>query len=87
MCALPREVGVGMLEGFAGYDMERAFRDAGVPIRSLNGDLWPTDVQSNRTLAPDFEAVVLPGCGHFPMLEQPEEFNRRLVEIVRKLAG
>ena len=30
----------------------------------------------------DFDAVVLPHTGHFPMLECPDEFNRRLTAFV-----
>jgi pimeloyl-ACP methyl ester carboxylesterase len=36
----------------------------------------------HAVLIGDFDAVVLPHTGHFPMLECPEEFNRRLGEIV-----
>lgn len=31
---------------------------------------------------PDATLVVLPDCGHVPMLEAPEELNRRLVEFL-----
>jgi pimeloyl-ACP methyl ester carboxylesterase len=82
MCATSPEVVVGMMEGFAGYDMAAAFRGAGVPIRAINGDLWPTRTDLNRTVTPDFDAVVMTGAGHYPMLERPDEFNRHLVEIV-----
>lgn len=85
MWAMPPEVAVGMMEGFAGYDLATAFRGAGVPIRAINGDLWPTDIERNRTVTPDFDAVIMAGCGHYPMLERPAEFNRLLVEIVRQL--
>jgi pimeloyl-ACP methyl ester carboxylesterase len=30
----------------------------------------------------DFDAVVLPHTGHFPMLERPDEFNRKLAETL-----
>ena len=86
MLGMPPEVVAGMMEGFAGYEMAPAFRNAGVPIRAINGDLWPTSVERNRTLVPDFDAVVLVGAGHYPMLERPDEFNRVLVEMVERLA-
>jgi pimeloyl-ACP methyl ester carboxylesterase len=85
MRAMSPEVVVDIMEGFAGYDLAAAFRAAGVPIRAINGDLWPTDVARNRTLAADFDAVVMKGCGHYPMLERPDEFNRLLDETVRGL--
>lgn len=83
MCAAPPAVAVAMMEGFGGYDMARAFRNAGVPIRAINGDLWPTRTDVNRTVTPDFDAVIMKGAGHYPMLERPAEFNRLLVEFVQ----
>jgi pimeloyl-ACP methyl ester carboxylesterase len=87
----PQEVAVGMMAGFGGYDLAAAFRAARVPIRAINGDLWPTDVATNRTVVADFDAVIMKGAGHYPMLERPEEFDRLLVGVVaeleRKAAG
>jgi pimeloyl-ACP methyl ester carboxylesterase len=34
---------------------------------------------------PDFDATIMKGCGHYPMLERPAEFNRLLEETVRAL--
>jgi pimeloyl-ACP methyl ester carboxylesterase len=80
------EVVARIMEGFAGYDLAAAFRRAGVPIRAINGDLYPTSVESNRAVVPDFDAVIMPGAGHYPMLERPDEFNRLLVATVDSLA-
>ena len=85
MCAVPPDVVVPMLEGFAGYDLAAAFRKAGVPIRAINGDLWPTQTDRNRSVVADFDAVVIPHAGHYPMLEQPEVFNRLLERLVEEL--
>ena len=85
MRATAPEVAVGMMEGFGGYDLAAAFRGAGVPIRAINGDLWPTDVAGNRAVTPDFDAVIMKGAGHYPMLERPEEFNRLLAGVVAEL--
>lgn len=85
MCTVPPDVVVPMLEGFAGYDLAAAFRRAGVPIRAINGDLWPTLTDRNRTVVADFDAVVIPHAGHYPMLEQPEVFNRLLERMVEEL--
>lgn len=86
MLEMPPEIVAEMMEGFGGYDLGAAFKRAGVPIRAINGDLWPTQVDANRDLAPDFDAVIMPGAGHYPMLERPEEFNHLLVEVVHSLA-
>ena len=85
MCATPQDVAAGMMEGMADYDVAAGVRNAGVPIRAINGDLWPVNVAGNRKIAPDFDVVVMKGAGHYPMLERPEEFDRHLVEMVGKL--
>ena len=85
MCAMPPEVVVGLMEGLAGYDLAGASRGAGVPVRAINGDLWPTNIERNRTVTKDFDAVVMSGAGHYPMLERPAEFNRLLAVIVKDL--
>jgi pimeloyl-ACP methyl ester carboxylesterase len=83
MLALVRDVG--------SLDLKALFRSAGVPIRCINSAPRPpvgtkTEVDKNRRYA-DFDAVVLNGVGHFPMLERPEPFNARLRETLRALAG
>jgi sigma-B regulation protein RsbQ len=64
MCAMPPAVVADMMDRFSGYDLAAAVRAAGVPIRAINGDLWPTDIERTRSLAPDFNAVILKGAGH-----------------------
>jgi pimeloyl-ACP methyl ester carboxylesterase len=87
MFAMDREVVGRIMEGLAGYDLGEAFKRAGAPIRAINGDLWPTDVEANRKLTPDFDAVIMKGAGHYPMLERPDEFDRILTDVVNGLAG
>jgi pimeloyl-ACP methyl ester carboxylesterase len=85
MCKVPSRVVGPMLRAFAGYNLAAAMRAAGVPIRAINGDLWPTIVDVNRTVVPDFEAIIMPRTGHYPMLERPETFNSTLEELVGQL--
>lgn len=85
MCAMDPEIVARIMEGLAGYDSATAFRAARVPIRAINGDLWPTHAHLNRTVTPDFQAVIMTGAGHYPMLERPAEFNDLLLEIVAGL--
>jgi pimeloyl-ACP methyl ester carboxylesterase len=82
MSATPRDVVIRMMEGLNSYDFEQSAKSAGVPIRAINGDLWPTNIEANRAIVPDFDAVIMPSAGHYPMLESPGEFNRLLVETV-----
>jgi pimeloyl-ACP methyl ester carboxylesterase len=55
------------------------------PIRCLNSDKWPTNVEGNRRYTERFDAVIIPGVGHFPMLEVSATFDRLLEEAVRDL--
>jgi pimeloyl-ACP methyl ester carboxylesterase len=81
----PRETALGMFASFGGYDLEASVRQLSVPIRCINGDLYATDIEGNRAIYADFDAVVLPHTGHYPMLECPEEFNRQLERVLSAL--
>lgn len=78
MCDASPEVAGAVYEELAGYDMAAAVAAVQVPIRGINGDLYPVNREANRAVAPGFDAVVMEGVGHFPMLERPEAFNRHL---------
>ena len=86
LCDGPPEIAIALLRGFGAYDMAGAMSRAGVPVRVVNADMMPTNLEGNRTLA-DFSAKIMTGVGHFPMLERPEEFNRLLRETLAELPG
>jgi len=69
----------------AGYDGGAATRRLTAPLRAINGDLYPTDVEANRKVKADFDAVIMTHMGHYPMLERPDEFNRRVAETIARL--
>lgn len=62
-----------------------ALREVIVPIRSINGDMNPTNLEVNRKYAPQFDVVIMKGGGHSPMLEQPARFNELLADFIRSL--
>lgn len=74
-----------LFQSLAGYDQAASARKLAAPLRAINGDLYPTDVEAVRGIKPDFEAVVMQHMGHYPMLERPDEFNRHVEELVRAL--
>ncbi|MFZ2052577.1 MAG: alpha/beta hydrolase [Candidatus Aminicenantales bacterium] len=86
MAHTPPEAAYAMFMSMAGYDVAASTSKLSVPLRAINGDLYPTDVPGVRRIKADFEVVVLPHIGHYPMLECPEEFNRRLAEVVAGLS-
>ena len=79
------EAAYATLLSLAGYDTGPPARRLSVPIRTINGDLFPTDVEAVRRVKADFDAIILPHMGHYPMLERPEEFNRHLASIITEL--
>jgi pimeloyl-ACP methyl ester carboxylesterase len=87
--ALPT-VGIGAVEGhFNWYNSESAdaLRALRAPIRLINSDMSPTNVDAGREYASSFNVVLMSGVGHFVMMEDPETFNRLLGEIVEEFAG
>lgn len=82
----PKESAIAMLRSAMQYDPVPALREIKAPIRAINGDLFPTNVEGNRKHAPQFEAVIMKGTGHYPMLEDPPRFNELLVGVLRDLS-
>ena len=78
----PPEAAYGMFLGMAGYLPSDAAGRLRVPLRAINGDLYPTDLEAVRKIKSDFEVVVMKHMGHYPMLERPEEFNTHLERVV-----
>lgn len=85
MQATPPDVAHVMLLSLTGYDLAATARKLTVPLRAINGDLFPTDVDGARKIAPDFDVVVMNHTGHYPMLERPDEFNRHVADVVQEL--
>ncbi len=84
MCGGPGDIGTALLRDYVAFDLASSMQSAGVPVRCVNADLWPTNTAANRKYA-DFGVVILPGVGHFLMQEAPDELNAALIEIVTAL--
>jgi pimeloyl-ACP methyl ester carboxylesterase len=86
MSRMPLETVCAMFRSFGGYDTGAPARKLSVPVKCINGDRFPTDLPEIRKTLANFDAVLLPHTGHFPMLECPLEFNRRLSEVLHGLS-
>jgi pimeloyl-ACP methyl ester carboxylesterase len=84
--ARPPELALDILESIFKYDPIPALKEVKVPIRAINADRNPTLLEVNRKYAPQFDAVIIKGSGHYPMLEQPERFNELLAEIIKQVS-
>jgi len=87
MAAAPPEVAIGALRTALTYDPRPSLQTLRVPIRALTSEKFPLKLEVNRRYAPQFESVIVPGTGHFPMLERPQEFNRLLGEAIARIAA
>ena len=61
----------------------RVAEELKLPVVALNPDNEPTDTASMKKYGVD--VVIMPGVGHFLMMEDPMQFNRLLKTIVQKL--
>lgn len=82
--ARPPEIAIPILEAIFKYRPAPALREVKVPIRAINADMTPTNLDVNRKYAPQFDAVIIKGSGHYPMLEDPGRFNELLADFIRK---
>lgn len=71
----------------AGYEPAAAARRLTVPLRAINGDLYPTDVAGVGKIKAGFDVIVMKHMGHYPMLERPEEFNAHVATVVAALSS
>jgi pimeloyl-ACP methyl ester carboxylesterase len=86
MAHTPPEAAWAMFRSLAGYRPDEAVRRLTVPLRAINGDLYPTDVAGVRAIKPDFAVQILHHTGHYPMLERPSTFDRAVADVVQELS-
>jgi pimeloyl-ACP methyl ester carboxylesterase len=82
----PPEIAISALRNNWNYKAGPAFDAVKVPIVAVNGDRFPTNFDANRRHAPQFDALIMKGVGHYPMLEDPARFGTLLDEALQKVA-
>ncbi len=82
MASSPPEVGIGAMKNMLRYDPAPAVGAIKVPIRGINADKWPTNVEGNKKLAASYDVKFMPGRGHFVQIEDPATFNGLLEETI-----
>jgi pimeloyl-ACP methyl ester carboxylesterase len=85
------KVALALTRDLFGLDTRKLLQEAKVPVRCVNSAggfklFTPTAVETNQKYA-DFGAVTIDGVGHYPMLERPDEFNRKLWDVLAELAS
>lgn len=87
MAECPPEVGIGAMKSNLAYDPAPALAQLAIPIRNVNSDKWPTNVEGNKKLVKDYDAVIMPGYGHFLHREAPAAFNPVLDRVISEIAA
>jgi sigma-B regulation protein RsbQ len=82
---------VALMRDLFGLDTRKLLKEAKAPVRCVNSAggfklFTPTAVETNKKYA-DFGAVAIDGVGHYPMLERPDEFNRKLRDVLVEFAA
>lgn len=85
MSAAPSDVALDALRSAITYDRKVtvALDAIKLPVIAINPDSPATDTVSLKKYG--IKTIIMPGVGHFPMLEKPEEFNRLLFKAIEEL--
>ncbi|HKB01700.1 MAG TPA: alpha/beta hydrolase [Gemmataceae bacterium] len=85
------KMAMGLMRDLSGLDTKTLLKEARVPVRCINSAggfqfFTPTDIEVNKKYA-DYNAVTIADVGHYPMLEKPTEFNRKLRDVLKEFAA
>jgi len=75
MSSAPTNVAISAFGNYFKWDDVAMLTEVRIPIRSVNCDLWPTNVEGNSNVAESFRIEIMPGVGHFLHMEDPDTFN------------
>ena len=81
------EMAVGALEAAWTYDARAGLREIKAPITAINAEKFPTNLAGNRRYAPQFDAAIMKGVGHYLMLEDPARFTELLLGVVNDMSA
>ena len=79
------EIGIASLERCYHYrsnDLIPALQEVRVPVRCINSDIIPTNIEAARRYAFSFDAIIMDGVGHEMQTSHPERFNQLLESLL-----
>ncbi|PYQ42958.1 MAG: hypothetical protein DMF77_11370 [Acidobacteria bacterium] len=85
--SFPPEISVPVLEQSWRHDPRPLLRQIHVPIVAVNADRFPTRLDHARQYAPQYDALIVKGVGHYLMREDPAAFNAQLARAVARVTG
>lgn len=74
-----------LLQSYITGYMAESFQNITVPVISVNGDLWPINVEANKKHIADYDTIVVKNADHFLMLNKTKEFNSALNLAIDKI--
>ncbi len=89
--AQDQKMAMGLMRDMLPLDTATLFKEAKVPVRCINSAggyeyFRPTDAEINKKYA-DFKVVTIEEVGHYPMLEKPAEFNKKMAEVLKEFGN
>ena len=81
------EMALAALEAAWTYDARAGLREIKAPITAINAEKFPTNLEGNRRYAPQFDAAIMKGVGHYLMLEDPARFTEFLLGVVNDMTA
>ncbi|MFA7419199.1 MAG: alpha/beta hydrolase [Melioribacteraceae bacterium] len=85
MSKLPSDIGMDIFRNIYQYNSIAAVAELQPRIISINGQKFKVKEAENMKILPSFTSKLIPGTGHFPMIEKPKEFNEKLEEAIKEL--
>jgi len=87
MSSAPEGIAVPALEATwdHGPSVPGILAELRLPVVTINAASPPTDTSSMRRNG--VEVLLMPGAGHFPMLERPREFNLCLSQAIQRISS
>lgn len=79
------QLAVAIIEPLYRMDLRETARRVTVPVRAINADFSPTNLDANRRYFRDYASETVARSGHYPMLERPEAFNAALDRALAQL--
>ncbi|MCJ7933357.1 MAG: alpha/beta hydrolase [Chryseobacterium sp.] len=79
------EVVINLLRPLYTTDFRPVAAQIQIPVRAINSDNSPTNIESNRKYLKNYDCVSISETGHYPMLEKPDEFNSILDQVIKEL--
>jgi pimeloyl-ACP methyl ester carboxylesterase len=84
VASAPKDIALGSFASIFRYDYVKALSDVRIPIRCINSDEYPTDVEGNNRVAESFAVTIMPAHGHYIYIIDPTGFNAQLHKAIEE---